>query len=160
MAAGGGALLAALAPAFATAPDGEGGTDAAPGGDRQCFFARQVTGFRNVEDEEGRRDDTRVLVDVGARDTYEFELMRRCPGLRFARSVALVRQGPGRFCDGLDAGMIWVNSENVRHLPTPFGGTKASGIGRDGGDWSFDFYMETKNIAIATGEHKISKLGN
>ena len=28
--------------------------------------------------------------------------------------------------------MIWVNSQNVRHLPTPFGGTKASGIGRDG----------------------------
>ena len=64
-----------------------------------------------------------------------------------------------RFSDGLDAGMIWVNSENVRHLPTPFGGTKASGIGRDGGDWSFDFYMETKNVAIARGDHKISKLG-
>ncbi len=64
-----------------------------------------------------------------------------------------------RFSEGLDAGMIWVNSENVRHLPTPFGGTKASGIGRDGGDWSFDFYMETKNIAIALGEHKITKLG-
>ena len=29
-----------------------------------------------------------------------------------------------RFSDGMDAGMIWVNSENVRHLPTPFGGTK------------------------------------
>ncbi len=64
-----------------------------------------------------------------------------------------------RFSDGLEAGMIWVNSENVRHLPTPFGGVKASGIGRDGGDWSFDFYMETKNIAIATGQHKITKLG-
>ena len=56
-----------------------------------------------------------------------------------------------RFSNGLEAGMIWVNSENVRHLATPFGGTKASGIGRDGGDWSFDFYMETKNIAIALG---------
>jgi 5-carboxymethyl-2-hydroxymuconic-semialdehyde dehydrogenase len=55
--------------------------------------------------------------------------------------------------------MVWVNSENVRHLPTPFGGVKASGIGRDGGDWSFDFYMETKNLAFATGEHKIMKLG-
>jgi 5-carboxymethyl-2-hydroxymuconic-semialdehyde dehydrogenase len=64
-----------------------------------------------------------------------------------------------RFSNGLDAGMVWVNSENVRHLPAPFGGTKASGIGRDGGDWSFDFYMETKNIAIATGEHKITRLG-
>ena len=59
----------------------------------------------------------------------------------------------------LDAGMVWVNSENVRHLPTPFGGMKASGIGRDGGDWSFDFYMETKNVAMATGRHRIQKLG-
>lgn len=64
-----------------------------------------------------------------------------------------------RVSDALDAGMIWVNSENVRHLPTPFGGTKASGIGRDGGDWSFDFYMETKNVALARGTHKIQRLG-
>ncbi len=64
-----------------------------------------------------------------------------------------------RFSDALEAGMIWVNSENVRHLPTPFGGVKASGIGRDGGDWSFDFYMETKNRAFALGNHKIQRLG-
>ena len=64
-----------------------------------------------------------------------------------------------RFAEGLEAGMIWVNSHNVRHLPTPFGGMKASGIGRDGGDYSFDFYMETKNIAVALGEHAIPKLG-
>jgi 5-carboxymethyl-2-hydroxymuconic-semialdehyde dehydrogenase len=64
-----------------------------------------------------------------------------------------------RFSDRLEAGMIWVNSENVRHLPTPFGGVKASGIGRDGGDWSFDFYMETKNTAFALGTHKIQRLG-
>ncbi|MBB3995000.1 5-carboxymethyl-2-hydroxymuconic-semialdehyde dehydrogenase [Sulfitobacter undariae] len=64
-----------------------------------------------------------------------------------------------RVSDALDAGMIWVNSENVRHLPAPFGGTKASGIGRDGGDWSFEFYMEQKNIAIATGLHRIPQLG-
>lgn len=64
-----------------------------------------------------------------------------------------------RFTDCLDAGMIWVNSENVRHLPTPFGGVKASGIGRDGGDWSFEFYMEQKHIGFATGQHKIVRLG-
>ena len=64
-----------------------------------------------------------------------------------------------RFTDKLEAGMIWVNSENVRHLPTPFGGVKASGIGRDGGDWSFEFYMEQKHIGFATGQHKISRLG-
>ncbi len=64
-----------------------------------------------------------------------------------------------RVAQAVEAGMVWVNSENVRHLPTPFGGVKNSGIGRDGGDYSFDFYMETKNIAIALGDHKISRLG-
>lgn len=64
-----------------------------------------------------------------------------------------------RLARDIEAGMVWVNSENVRHLPTPFGGVKNSGIGRDGGEYSFDFYMETKNIAIAYGTHKIPKLG-
>jgi 5-carboxymethyl-2-hydroxymuconic-semialdehyde dehydrogenase len=64
-----------------------------------------------------------------------------------------------RVADQLEAGMIWLNSENVRHLPTPFGGVKDSGIGRDGGDYSFDFYMETKNICLAKGTHAIPKLG-
>ena len=64
-----------------------------------------------------------------------------------------------RFSDALEAGMIWVNSENVRHLPTPFGGVKSSGIGRDGGQWSFEFYMEQKNVAFALGQHKIARLG-
>ena len=64
-----------------------------------------------------------------------------------------------RFTDRLEAGMIWVNAENVRHLPTPFGGVKASGIGRDGGDWSFEFYMEQKHIGFSTGQHRIMRLG-
>jgi 5-carboxymethyl-2-hydroxymuconic-semialdehyde dehydrogenase len=64
-----------------------------------------------------------------------------------------------RMAHAVDAGMVWVNSENNRHLPTPFGGMKASGIGRDGGDYSFDFYMETKNICIAHGTHRVPKLG-
>ena len=51
------------------------------------------------------------------------------------------------------------NSENNRHLPAPFGGTKASGIGRDGGDYSFDFYMETKNVCIAHDTHRVPVLG-
>ena len=64
-----------------------------------------------------------------------------------------------RFSTALEAGMIWVNSENVRHLPTPFGGVKSSGIGRDGAEWSFEFYMEQKNVAFALGHHKIARLG-
>ncbi|MBT8098458.1 MAG: 5-carboxymethyl-2-hydroxymuconate semialdehyde dehydrogenase [Gammaproteobacteria bacterium] len=64
-----------------------------------------------------------------------------------------------RMAQNLDAGMIWVNSENNRHLPSPFGGMKASGIGRDGGDYSFEFYMETKNICVALGSHRVPQLG-
>jgi 5-carboxymethyl-2-hydroxymuconic-semialdehyde dehydrogenase len=64
-----------------------------------------------------------------------------------------------RMARNLEAGMIWINSENNRHLPTPFGGMKASGIGRDGGDYSFDFYMETKNVCVALGTHRIPVLG-
>ena len=64
-----------------------------------------------------------------------------------------------RMALNVESGMVWVNSQNVRHLPTPFGGIKYSGIGRDGGEYSFDFYMETKNISVALGEHTIPKLG-
>ena len=64
-----------------------------------------------------------------------------------------------RVAKQLEAGMIWINSENNRHLPAPFGGMKSSGIGRDGGDWSFDFYMETKNTCVAYGTHTIPELG-
>ncbi len=63
-----------------------------------------------------------------------------------------------RVARDLEAGMVWVNSQNVRHLPTPFGGAKRSGIGRDGGDWSFDFYTETKNVAIAFDTHAVPDL--
>ena len=64
-----------------------------------------------------------------------------------------------RMAEGIEAGMVWVNSENNRNLPSPFGGVKQSGIGRDGGDYSFEFYMETKNICVAHGTHKIPVLG-
>lgn len=64
-----------------------------------------------------------------------------------------------RMAKQVEAGMLWVNSENNRNLPSPFGGVKMSGIGRDGGDWSFDFYMETKNVCIAHGTHRVPTLG-
>ena len=64
-----------------------------------------------------------------------------------------------RVARALKAGMIWVNSENNRHLPAPFGGIRRSGVGRDGGDYSFDFYMETKNICVAHDTHKVPQMG-
>lgn len=64
-----------------------------------------------------------------------------------------------RMANKVQAGMIWVNSENNRNLPSPFGGVKMSGVGRDGGDWSFDFYMETKNVCVAHDLHTVPVLG-
>jgi 5-carboxymethyl-2-hydroxymuconic-semialdehyde dehydrogenase len=64
-----------------------------------------------------------------------------------------------RLANRVETGMLWVNSENNRNLPSPFGGIKMSGIGRDGGDYSFDFYMETKNVCIAHDTHTVPVLG-
>ncbi len=64
-----------------------------------------------------------------------------------------------RLANRVETGMLWVNSENNRNLPSPFGGIKMSGIGRDGGDYSFDFYMETRNVCIAHDTHKLPVLG-
>lgn len=64
-----------------------------------------------------------------------------------------------RMALGIEAGMTWINSHNVRHLPTPFGGVKFSGTHREGGEYSFDFYTELKNIAVPLGAHPIPKFG-
>jgi len=48
----------------------------------------------------------------------------------------------------LESGIVWVNGWMIRDLRVPFGGVKASGVGREGGDWSYDFYTETKDICI------------
>ena len=47
------------------------------------------------------------------------------------------------------AGTIWVNCFFVRDLRAPFGGSKKSGIGREGGNWSFDFYADVKNTVVS-----------
>lgn len=59
----------------------------------------------------------------------------------------------------IESGMAWINSQNVRDLRTPFGGSKYSGIGREGGHYSFEFYTETQTIHVALGEHAIPKFG-
>jgi len=68
-------------------------------------------------------------------------------------------QRANRLAKAIEAGMVWINSHNVRDLRTPFGGAKYSGIGREGGKYSFDFYMEIKTIQVALGTHKIPTFG-
>lgn len=64
-----------------------------------------------------------------------------------------------RVAQRIDAGMVWINSQNVRDLRMPFGGVKDSGIGREGGHYSFEFYCELETIHVALGHHHIPKFG-
>ncbi len=64
-----------------------------------------------------------------------------------------------RVAHAIESGMLWVNSQNVRDLRTPFGGSKDSGIGREGGHYAFEFYTEQKIIHVAIGDHHIPQFG-
>ncbi|MBA2676366.1 5-carboxymethyl-2-hydroxymuconate semialdehyde dehydrogenase [Ramlibacter sp.] len=64
-----------------------------------------------------------------------------------------------RVAAGIEAGMCFVNSQNVRDLRQPFGGTKASGTGREGGTWSYEVFLEPKNVAVSLGNHHIPHWG-
>jgi 5-carboxymethyl-2-hydroxymuconic-semialdehyde dehydrogenase len=64
-----------------------------------------------------------------------------------------------RVAAAIEAGMCFVNSQNVRDLRQPFGGTKASGVGREGGTWSYDVFLEPKNVAVSLGSHHIPHWG-
>ncbi len=64
-----------------------------------------------------------------------------------------------RVAAAVEAGMCFVNSQNVRDLRQPFGGTKASGTGREGGSWSYEVFCEPKNVAVSMGSHHIPHWG-
>ncbi|MES2155160.1 MAG: aldehyde dehydrogenase [bacterium] len=56
-----------------------------------------------------------------------------------------------RVAEALDTGMVWVNCWLVRDLRVPFGGMKESGVGREGGRHSLDFFSEPRNICVKGG---------
>ncbi|MGV7244872.1 5-carboxymethyl-2-hydroxymuconate semialdehyde dehydrogenase [Caballeronia sp. M23-90] len=64
-----------------------------------------------------------------------------------------------RVAAAVEAGMCFVNSQNVRDLRQPFGGTKASGVGREGGTWSYEVFLEPKNVSVSLGSHHIPRWG-
>jgi 5-carboxymethyl-2-hydroxymuconic-semialdehyde dehydrogenase len=63
------------------------------------------------------------------------------------------------FAHGIDAGMVWLNSHNVRDLRTPFGGVKASGLGHEGGYRSLDFYSDQQAVHISLGDVHTARFG-
>ncbi|MHB1211786.1 MAG: aldehyde dehydrogenase family protein [Candidatus Nanopelagicales bacterium] len=73
-------------------------------------------------------------------------------GTEFGLAACVVTGSRSRaeaFTEHLVAGTIWVNCFFVRDLAAPFGGSRKSGVGREGGIWSFDFYADVKNTVYA-----------
>jgi 5-carboxymethyl-2-hydroxymuconic-semialdehyde dehydrogenase len=92
----------------------------------------------------------------------EADAIRLANDIQYGLSSYVFSENLGRahrVAAAIEAGMCFVNSQNVRDLRQPFGGTKASGTGREGGTWSYEVFLEPKNIAVSLGSHHIPHWG-
>ena len=138
------------------------------GGDRPNGFAdgnyftpTLITGVRNDMRVAQEEIFGPVLVVIPFKD--EADALRIANDIQFglAAYVWTGNMARGhRIAQGIECGMVWVNSHNVRDLRTPFGGSKNSGIGREGGHHSFDYYTELTTIHVALGNHPIPRMGS
>ena len=90
------------------------------------------------------------LVTVHAFDT-EDEAIQMANGVKYGLAASVWTNNLGRahrVAGALETGMVWVNTWLKRDLRVPFGGVKASGVGREGGKYSLSFYTQDKNICI------------
>jgi 5-carboxymethyl-2-hydroxymuconic-semialdehyde dehydrogenase len=94
--------------------------------------------------------------------TDEADAIRIANDIQYGLSSYVWSENLGRahrVAAAVEAGMCFVNSQNVRDLRQPFGGTKASGTGREGGTWSYEVFLEPKNVAVSLGSHHIPHWG-
>jgi 5-carboxymethyl-2-hydroxymuconic-semialdehyde dehydrogenase len=92
----------------------------------------------------------------------EADAIRIANDIQYGLSSYVFTENAGRalrVAAAIEAGMCFVNSQNVRDLRQPFGGTKASGVGREGGIWSYEVFLEPKNVAVSLGSHHIPHWG-
>jgi aminomuconate-semialdehyde/2-hydroxymuconate-6-semialdehyde dehydrogenase len=86
--------------------------------------------------------------------TSDDEAVALANGTRYGLAGVLFSRNEKRamaIADRVVAGTLWVNCFFIRELAAPFGGARDSGIGREGGAWSFDFYCDVKNVAVRKG---------
>jgi 5-carboxymethyl-2-hydroxymuconic-semialdehyde dehydrogenase len=94
--------------------------------------------------------------------TDEADAIAQANGVAYGLSSYVWSENLGRahrVAAAIEAGMCFVNSQNVRDLRQPFGGTKASGTGREGGTWSYEVFLEPKNVCVSLGTHPIPHWG-
>jgi 5-carboxymethyl-2-hydroxymuconic-semialdehyde dehydrogenase len=101
------------------------------------------------------------VVAITPFDTDE-EALELANGVKYGLAAYLWTSNLERahtFSHSVEAGMVWLNSHNVRDLRTPFGGVKASGLGHEGGYRSIDFYTEQQAVHITLGTAHTPKFG-
>jgi 5-carboxymethyl-2-hydroxymuconic-semialdehyde dehydrogenase len=92
----------------------------------------------------------------------EAEALALANGVRYGLAAYLWTTDLKRahtFAQSIEAGMVWLNSHNVRDLRTPFGGVKASGLGHEGGYRSIDFYTDQQAVHITLGDVHTPRFG-
>lgn len=137
------------------------GGDRPPGFPEGNFFAPTlITEVRNEMRIAQEEVFGPVLVVIKFKD--EAEALKIANDIRYGLAAYVWTGDIGRghrVAESIESGLVWINSHNVRDLRTPFGGCKWSGIGREGGHYSFDFYTEITTIHVALGQHPIPKMG-
>ena len=101
------------------------------------------------------------VVSITPFDTDE-EALELANGVKYGLAAYIWTQNLTRahnFAQNVEAGMVWLNSHNVRDLRTPFGGVKASGLGHEGGFRSIDFYTDQQAVHITLGAVHTPKFG-
>ncbi|AJT41297.1 5-carboxymethyl-2-hydroxymuconate semialdehyde dehydrogenase [Psychromicrobium lacuslunae] len=101
------------------------------------------------------------VVAITPFDTDE-EALKLANGVKYGLAAYIWTQDLTRahnFAQNVEAGMVWLNSHNVRDLRTPFGGVKSSGLGHEGGYRSIDFYTDQQAVHITLGAVHTPRFG-
>jgi aminomuconate-semialdehyde/2-hydroxymuconate-6-semialdehyde dehydrogenase len=85
----------------------------------------------------------------------EREVVEAANGTAYGLSATIWTRNLGRahrLAESIAAGTVWINCWMLRDLRVPFGGTKSSGVGREGGEEALRFFTEPKNVCVYTGD--------
>ena len=124
------------------------------GGEMGSYVARTVTTGLNMNCRTNQEEIFGPVVTIQAFDSEE-EALALANATKYGLAATVWTENlkrAHRVAANIHSGIVWVNNWLVRDLRTPFGGVKASGVGREGGFEALRFFTEPKNVYIDLGE--------